>query len=126
MHKQKSIILAACGAGMIATFLPWASVMGISVDGTKGGDGFISIVLFAIALLLTMMGDRSKALGGGLYWGVVVCGAAALALGIFEISDINSKLKGFGQLGIGLYVLAAAAAVVVLAAFLVKDDKPAA
>jgi hypothetical protein len=125
MHKQKSIILAACGAGMIATFLPWASVLGMTVNGTKG-DGLISIVLFAIALLLTMIGDRSKALGGGSYWGVVVCGVAALALGIYEIINIKSKLKGFGTLGIGVYVLAAAAAVVVLAAFLIKDDKPAA
>lgn len=123
MHKQKSIIAAACGAGMIATFLPWASVLGMTVNGTKG-DGLISIVLFAIALLLTMIGDRTQALGGGSYWGVVVCGAAALALGIYEIIDIKSKLKGFGTLGIGVYILAAAAAVVVLTAFLVKDDKP--
>ena len=42
MHKQRMALMLAAAAGIVATFLPWATVMGMTINGTVG-DGWITL-----------------------------------------------------------------------------------
>ena len=56
MEKQKIAVMGLSAVGLIGTFLPWASVGGLAVDGTAGGgDGYITLIFFAIVLLITSL-----------------------------------------------------------------------
>jgi hypothetical protein len=54
-HKQRLAILMAAGLGMVATFLPWWYVPIIgAISGTKG-DGWLTLALFAPAVIATLL-----------------------------------------------------------------------
>lgn len=100
-------LLIASAVGMIATFLPWASVMGFSVSGTEG-DGWISFALFGIILILALLGNRTEPMTGGSFIFVVILFVLTLILGIFEIYNINSSVDdtmGMVSVGMGVYLI---------------------
>lgn len=128
MNKQRSAILIASGLGVLASFLPWVKVPFIgSINGTSGdGDGWITFVLFAITLLISLLGQKTKAITGGLFYGAILPGLIAGIVGALNIVDINSKiaktgLSGSISIGYGLYLVVIAGFALPILGFLIKD-----
>ncbi len=111
MHKQRLGIVIAAAVGMLGTFLPWFTVPLLgSINGTKG-DGWISLVLFLVALLMGLLGDKTNFIQGGkLYLAMITAGLGSV-IGVYEIIDFNDKISGAGafgkaaSIGFGIYVI---------------------
>jgi len=134
LHRQRIAIACAAGVGMIATFLPWvkAPIVG-TVDGTAG-DGWITFGLYAVALIVSFVGDRRKLLSGGKRLGAIIPAVLASLIGIWKIVDFRARMsdvpkdnpfaEAFAhtvQLGIGLYLVVIAGIVLVVLAFVFKN-----
>ncbi|MDB9313349.1 hypothetical protein PN462_09585 [Spirulina sp. CS-785/01] len=120
-HKQRLAILGIAILGCLATFLPWlhAPMVG-SVSGARG-DGWITLILFIPAIVLSLRGDRLTPLVGNFRLGATIPAGLAAFIGLWKISDLNSIVSDmsddnpFGamvsssiEVGIGLYLLIAA------------------
>lgn len=92
MHKQRLFIAIAAGIGMLATFLPWmhAPIVG-SINGTAG-DGWITFGLFAIALIIALVGAKASALSNKLVVAALVPPALAGLIGLWKIIDFHNKM----------------------------------
>lgn len=123
MSKQRIILLITSIIGMVATFLPWASVLGISVSGTgaagQPGDGWLTLGIFAVPLIISIIGERTEPLGKTKF-ACVVAGVINTIIGIIKITDLNSVGGGmFGvSIGFGLYLLIIAGVGVCVVSFL--------
>jgi hypothetical protein len=91
--------MAASIIGIVAAFLPWASItilgLTVTVSGIEG-DGFITLVLFAVSLALCFIGTRSEPLGK-IKFICAVIGIACAAIALFspiEIGGILTLLAG--------------------------------
>jgi len=107
LHKQKLAIIAAGAIGIIAVFLPWISIVGISGNGMDGGDGWITLIGFAAAIGLCFVGNQSEAVEGNFKWGIVGAGAVCAAVGLFNLISVISEPAIFGvspSPGIGLFL----------------------
>jgi len=127
MNKQRLSILIASGLGALATFLPWAKVLGLSVSGTAG-DGWLTLILFAIPIILSLKGEKTSRIQGKELYGAIVPAALAALIGIWKITDFNSATAGaemmgvsVASIGVGLYLLVLAGIAVPVVAFVIKD-----
>jgi hypothetical protein len=130
MHKQRLAAMIAAAIGMIATFLPWVtgSMVG-SVAGTVG-DGWISFGLFAIALILALLGDRTQPMVGGRRMGVAILGLLTAVYGVWKMMDFKSTFDSVSgtelgaeiassfAIGIGVYLVIAAGALLLILPFM--------
>ena len=91
------ITAAAAAVTVSAAFLPWASVLGISVAGIRG-DGQFTLGLGVLGLLLALFGQLP-----GRVFGVVQALAGGLVFGV-GIADHNE----FAAIGLYLTLLAGA------------------
>lgn len=136
-HKQRRGILIAAILGVTATFLPWVHAPFIgSVAGTAG-DGWITLILFLPALIITLCGDSRTAIRGGKRLGLAIPATLAAMHGIWTIVRIQQRkfdtssdnplanaMSASVQIGFGLYLLVAAGvAVATVAWFLAKDGE---
>jgi hypothetical protein len=128
MNKQRKAILIASGLGVLASFSPWVKVPLVgSINGTSGdGDGWITFVLFAMTLVISLLGEKTKAIAGGLFYGAILPGLIAGVIGALNIIDINSKiaksgLSGSISIGFGLYLVVIAGFALPILGFLIKD-----
>jgi len=133
MNKQRLGILIVASLGALATFLPWvkAPIIG-TINGTKG-DGWITLVLFAIPLIISLLNDKTQAIKGGLLVGAIIPSIIAGIVGVWKIIDFNSKMSDIGDnpfaqalgatvsIEIGLYLVVLAGFALPLIAYLVKD-----
>jgi len=115
MNKQRLAILAAAAVGVLATFLPWAGAMGFTVSGIQipGGNKFFGIanlVLFGVALALSLLGDRASKLEGS---NRTLAAAAGIAAGVLAIITVCRPY--YGGLGVWLAILAGIALPIVAA-----------
>jgi len=132
MHKQRIAIVAAAGAGMLGTFLPWIHLPLIGTITGTVGDGWITFALYLLALLPALLGDRSAPRAGGGLWTSLVFAILASAVGVWKIVEFKLKMSGDANpiaqamaratsVGIGLYLVAAAG--VILAVFALRLAK---
>lgn len=137
MNKQKLIILIIAAVGAISTFLPWANVtfLGtISVNGTNGGDGWITLILFAIAGIISLVGDKMKPLSNTYKIITIVAGLAAAAVGIINIVNIKSELSKVSEqnflgeqlqnivsIGFGLWLIVICGIALAVVTYLMKE-----
>jgi hypothetical protein len=119
MHASRIALVIASALGMLCTFLPWASapIVG-SIYGTRG-DGWISFVLCAVGLLLSLAGARQSAQPVASAVISTLCGAGAAAVGLFNLINLENKLaeSPFGaavSIGPGMYLLILAGAAMTL------------
>lgn len=113
------IVFAAAAGLAVGAFLPWvkatAPLIGtLTKSGMDGGDGVFllvgALVLAALAWAINSNGATSTRA-----YGIVVISGLALALVIYEISDVNNKIEDIGSdlvvasVGAGLYLSAVAA-----------------
>lgn len=132
MNKQRVAILIIAAFGMLATFMPWVKIpiMG-SINGTEG-DGWITLGFYAIPLILTLIGDKTKSIKGGMLVGVIIPSILASVFGIYKIYDFNTAMNSnplarlLGSvisIEFGLYLIAIAGFAITLVALLIKDKK---
>ncbi len=97
-HKQRLVTAICAGAGMLATFLPWATMpMFGSVSGTAG-DGWITLALFVPALVLALMGDKTQPLLGAKRYGAVIPSGLSALLGLWKMIQLSPLSPGIGLL----------------------------
>lgn len=138
MHRQRLAMTIAAGLGVLATFMPWVNVPLIgSVPGTQG-DGWITLVIFAIALLPALANDRARPLVGTQLVAFAAAGAICAAIGIWKILDLKRAMGGIDEsnpfaqalsasvsIGFGLYLVVGAGIALVLLGFALKDPESA-
>jgi hypothetical protein len=124
VHVQRTWVGLAAAAGMLATFLPWinAPFLG-SVAGTAG-DGWITLVMFLVVLLLVLVGDRTAPVTKPIAVATSVLGVGGAGIGIWKIASLASlatadptnpfaaALASAVTPGIGLFTLIGAGAAV--------------
>lgn len=101
MHKQRLFIVIASAVGIVSAFLPWAKVsflgFSTSASGIDGGDGWLSLALFAAAGGLTFVsGDRNTVLEGSIKKAVAGIGAGATGFMIIELLRIGFQFSSYG------------------------------
>ena len=130
---QKKYMLIAAAIGVIAVFLPWAtvkSVMGsVSANGLDGDDGVITLIIVSIVGYLVFRNDKSEELtGNNLYLVVGGFGIAAL-IGIYDLSNASSSFPSVTNqyvsvnIGIGLYLTALAGVAGAAIPFVLKNKE---
>ncbi|MBN2571990.1 MAG: hypothetical protein JXA68_07670 [Ignavibacteriales bacterium] len=140
MNKQKLVIIIIAALGVVSTFLPWATVKlyaSISINGTNGGDGWITLGLFAIAGTLSLIGDRKRPLNGTYKIITMVAGLVAAVVGILNIVNMRSKLseisnqnffgdqlKDMVSTGFGLWLIVICGLALAIVIYLMREKKP--
>lgn len=130
MHKQRIIIIVIAALGMLATFLPWAKAPFVgSVDGTNG-DGWITLGLFAVALVMSLLGNRTQKIETKKMYVASIASIIAAAVGIWDIIDIKSRINDIGGLfsnsfsvGYGLYLIVLAGLAIPVYLFIDRKKK---
>ncbi|MES2773267.1 MAG: hypothetical protein V4722_03735 [Bacteroidota bacterium] len=144
MHRTRFLYLAASDLGIIATFLPWEkiSVLGVVSESHAGtqitesilgtmGVGWISLVLFAIAAAISFTGKRASPLNPSRRWILLVLGILTAVIGVHTYLDVKQKaitnpqenggLSFESSAGIGIYLVIAAGAALVLMSLFLKE-----
>lgn len=112
--NAKLIGLIGCLVAIIGCFLPYASVLGISVKfASDGKDGIIVVVLFIISIILMLL-KKEK-------WSLIpsILGVAINIYDGLNVSDISTLV----QLEIGFYVVLVGSFVAIVAPFLTQKDE---
>lgn len=139
MNKQKLVIVIIAAIGTISTFLPWATIKfynSISINGTNGGDGWISLGLFAIAGILSIIGDKTKPLNGTYKIIIAIVGVIAAIIGILNIINMRSQLSEIGNenpfsdqlkeaisTGFGLWLIVVCGVALLVVIYMMKEKK---
>lgn len=125
------ILVAAIG--VVSAFLPWITLPIIgSKSGVDGTDGWIAVGMFGVAAIIALAGPSVMGSGRRTWFGIL--GILGLGLGLWKISDVYSIQSqmaaegGFGSrmaeaisVGIGLWLLAAAGAGMIVSAWLIRS-----
>jgi hypothetical protein len=133
LSMQRKVVAGGAAAGVLSTFLPWANapIVG-SISGTEG-DGWITLLLFVVPLVLAIRGDKLSFLTKRDSYIAAAAAAVAGLIGLFKIMDVQKakdslSSEGFGlfvsgsiSVGFGLYLLVIAAVAVVVGALFLKD-----
>lgn len=114
VSKHRVVVICAAAAGMLATFLPWVSLGGLGSQAGTAGDGWITLVLFALALLFAVLGTRPQPPHIGLRVGMVLVAWLAALVGLHDLTGL--KDVSWNIVGPGLYLVVLAAAVVIVTA----------
>ncbi len=126
MNKQRLGMVIAAAVGMLGTFLPWASIPFFgSVSGTRG-MGWVTLVLFLVALLMALLGDKLSLLTGAKFYVAIAVSVLAAVIAVLQIMDLKSAMSGSGSfgsavsIGFGLYVIILAGLAVPVLGFTLK------
>lgn len=118
MHVQRKVIAIAAGAGALATFLPWAHLGMISIDGTLG-IGWDSFVLFAVCAAIALF-TPGRPQPIHVAWRVLVVMLASSAIVIVlhfrSAAGIGDSEGSVVELGAGAYLVILAGITSVIAA----------
>ncbi len=106
LHKQKLYALIIAGVGLIALFLPWATVSvrgfggGGSVNGLKGW-GLLALLGVAAVAIASLMEDKTKEYVGNMKM-IAMGGFGAMALaGVITFIRLSSAKGSGGALDYG-------------------------
>jgi hypothetical protein len=112
-------MVAGAATVVVGSFLPWAKVnlgaLSVSINGTEG-DGVLTLILGALFGAFGIVALKRQRHTLAVVMGLIGSGLA-LAIGIYDIADINNvadDLEGGGEFlrvstGFGLYLVIAGA-----------------
>ena len=130
-HKQKLYALIAAGIGLLALFLPWATVSmggygGGSVNGLHG-EGFITLLGVGAVAAASFMGDKMKPYEGN-FKNIALGGFAGIIAGaLIAFLNVSGKGRGIIKPGFGIYIailVGVAGLLFLLGVIKVTDNKP--
>ena len=135
-HNQRLVILVAATLGMLATFLPWVHVPILgAVSGTRG-IGWITLLFFVAPLKYSLTGDKAAPVRGIERWFAAIGAGVASLIALGKIIDVqrlvaelareNEFTEAFSasvEIGVGLYLVVAAGAAIVIAAWALDDTR---
>ena len=108
MKKQKLTSICAASIGIISSFLPWVTIniffASKSASGIEGGDGYISLLLFATILTIALVGGVNENYSSKSLISVTIIAGLCILLGFYEIANIRDASK-VATIGIGLFLL---------------------
>lgn len=96
---------------VIAAFLPWASLFGITVNGTDGDGGitiFLALVAGIMGVLAALQGKRWAAITA------IVFGVLSFLVGLLNILDVSGTDIADTSIGIGLWLTALAGLLIIV------------
>lgn len=103
MNKQKLYILISSIVGILAAFMPWATVSAFrqSIYNAAGiaGDGKITLVLFGIICALCFVGNKQEKFTKQFEYGVIVLGILNIVVFIVLLINANEVVRRFGAFG---------------------------
>lgn len=123
MSKQRKFVLIAAAVGVISMFLPWVSVSAFGYSQSANGmhgSGILVFLCFAACVAFALMGNQTKNLDKTFWMITLIAGALAAIIVIWNLVDAMSGQFG-SMLSFGIYLAAAAAVGVVLAAFMFRS-----
>lgn len=131
LHRQRLFLVVASSLGILSTFLPWIHVPIIGAVSGASGDGWLTLPLFLPTLVLSLRGQKDTPLVGGLRLGAVIPSAIAGIVGVIKIVRVNTLPSSGAEnnvfaemmissvrVGVGLYLIVAAAVAIGVAAWL--------
>lgn len=93
MHKQRLFVVIALAIGILTSFMTMAmGVMWVEKDG-----GF-AVLLFSVALVMCLLGDRSEAMPKGKALTCTICCALAALIGIYYYSEIGEEANAWNEM----------------------------
>ncbi|MDR2581356.1 MAG: hypothetical protein LBC85_10245 [Fibromonadaceae bacterium] len=104
MNKQKIALVIACGVGILAVFMPWASfpIMG-TFNGMKAGSeniavgiGGLNILFLAVALLIALVGNKTKSLGSKIKYIAASAGLISITIIVYFAVSFNQQIGSIG------------------------------
>ncbi len=112
MHLSRIFLISSCLAGVGATFMPWARMGMLSVDGTQG-DGWITLGLFVSAMLTAFVGDYTAAIKAPSRVVLFLLGVCAAGVAAFDIMSFSARMDSLRDnpfasavsLGPGIYLV---------------------
>ncbi|MDX5321543.1 MAG: hypothetical protein LPK45_10480 [Bacteroidota bacterium] len=136
MHKQKLTVLILSIIGMLCTFMPWINIPLVgALNGTQR-DGWISLALFCIPVLLCLLWDQSVPLNKLQGFVVASLGALLFFFTLYKIIDFSTGMAQIAQdnpfaemleqkvsIGFGLYLLMLTGAALPIAVFTLTNKK---
>lgn len=123
MHKQRLSIFILALIGIIGSFLPWIITPFLTVSGTDGSDGWITLVLYALPLVLVLLGNRSLSLKTGLFITIIILALLGSVTGFYDYSKMQDIPGNFASAGIGLYMVIASGVLIVISSIVFKGKK---
>jgi len=84
MHKQRLFVVIALAIGILTSFMTMA--MGVMWVEKDGG---VAVLLFSVALVMCLLGDRSEAMPKGKALTCTICCALAALIGIYDYSELG-------------------------------------
>ena len=123
MSKQRKFILIAAAVGIIAVFLPWISIGAFGVKESQNGFhsyGIVVFLAFAVAVVISLIGDQTKTLDQSMWMVALVAGVIAALFTLIFFSRLNDAF-GIVDPGFGIWISFIAAAGVIGAAWLYKN-----
>jgi NADH:ubiquinone oxidoreductase subunit 6 (subunit J) len=133
LNKQRKMILIAAAVGLISVFLPWIKlsagmfgqeVVSESVNGFHGW-GILAFLAFAVACVISLLGDQTKTLDKTMW--IVALAGGAVALISVVISLLNSPageaMLADIKFGFGIWIALAASLGTIGAAWMFKNPE---
>jgi len=99
MDAKQASGLTLVGGLLLAlgSFLAWGSVLGISVSGIDGGDGWYTLIAGAVLALVGFMAWSGKALPVWIGWLALAVGLAVALINFFDIMGTEGVSIGIGM-----------------------------
>ena len=139
MNQQRLAILIAAGLGALATFMPWVKAPFIGTIAGSQGDGWVTLALFSVAIVVSLLSDKTKRVEGGALYAAVIPPIIAALIGIQKISYFSSimaemeadmgdnpfamALGATVSIEFGLYLIVLAGIAVPALAYLIHDGQ---
>jgi hypothetical protein len=106
LHKQRMLSLVIAGAALIFMLLPWwtlkSEFLNVSVNGLRG-VGLISVIGIVLAIIMALVGDRSKPYIGKSQVTLAMISSGLIMMGAL-LNALISWDKDSGTMGIGTWL----------------------
>lgn len=111
MNNQSALMMTVGGAALaVGSFLAWGTVLGISVSGMDGGDGWMTLIGGAVVAVYGFMAYQgNSSLPKWLPWAGIVVGLGVAIINFFDILGTDGV-----SIGIGMWLMLAGGVVAIV------------
>ena len=145
MHLSRLIVIISSLAGVLATFLPWkretllnemiptaGKDTSVILSSMQVGDGWLTLALFVIVLLIALTGDKRVYLKGAKAAVIMLLSVAAAIICIYDINKLThspihpelQQLATVSTAGYALYLALTASILIFFATLFTRQFRP--